>query len=1006
MSTLPSARSHSRSAWIDGRDIHLSGAPAAFEAELIVGVTLHNHALALRECLASIAAQEAVPLPVAVLVLDDNSRDDWRPALEDFSSCLDLAVASTTCGSAASARNCLLDLVDELFPKARWVARLDADDRFASPDSLGAIARLAMSSNARFVLGGNRLRIEGSLSDRTNPASPRLLQADHVLSRLAGMAQGHPEAELPSCNLLLAARAGWRYPWQPSGEDHWLVTELLIRHSNQGAILTEPFYADYSLKGTQTLLNHRKALYLSARAALLTVAKAWSGRSEALVLGSGREGVVTLENGQVCKRFHAAVLSDDHVRWMQLALRNVMPYLPEPVWQKEGESWLCRYPWFPTEPVQSLTLAELRDFFTFCLRKNLACSNVSRANFRRRPAGAGLTLVDVGRDVLPMHVDYFRDACARGFVLAQFGWTDDELRRRTKELRNETTLRSLPGFSEFYASILHEHASQQWMLGAIPQPPVVAEDPISVTLLIKACAMDAATLAVQVPHLVGQLEHPRRFVERVLALDPFEGPFTRQHCPGDWPALLEQAEQLRKASWLDRVLVAPGDPEAVRSLNTRWFNLPSPHTHCARGTPVAPQLWAFEQVKTDYVLQCDVDVLIGRRDLGHDYLAEMVQAVSQPGALGVAFNIAHHPDSAFRPYTAPPGQFVPEVRCGLLDLQRVFACRPLPNSLDGGRLTLSWYRALQKHQQGHGFRTLRGGDPRTFFVHPPNGRKHDRELLDRARDLIAQGRVPSAQFEQWDLSGSPSDWAYEQRHEPLVFLLKGRNTPPEKIERCLRSLAMQDLQTFGMVVVDDASDAGSTAILSHLLKPFAGRCTLVRRSRRHGYMPNTLLAVRDIIVPPDTLVVVLDLDDALLHRSVVTRLSKATADGADLVLAAMFRPDKPLKTYHPDFADTRARWGGDVWIHLRSFQKRLFDALPPGALQLDGKWIEDCEDYAIMIPLVEMASRPIYLPEYLYCHERSTPATTELRATKQAVIRRIIHKPSLRPPHPPARATR
>ena len=48
-----------------------------------------------------------------------------------------------------------------------------------------------------------------------------------------------------------------------------------------------------------------------------------------------------------------------------------------------------------------------------------------------------------------------------------------------------------------------------------------------VTLLIKACAMEASTLDVQVPHLVSQLETPRAFAERLLVLDTREGGFLR-----------------------------------------------------------------------------------------------------------------------------------------------------------------------------------------------------------------------------------------------------------------------------------------------------------------------------------------------------------------------------------------------------------------------------------------------------------------------------------------------
>ena len=972
-----------------GREIVVQGTEGVFAAQVIVGVALHNQSLALRDCLASISTQRNVPLRFAVLLWDDESADDWRQSLECLSPHIALACVRIRCGTAASARNGLLDLADVVFSSARWVARLDADDQFASPDSLGAMIRLAMSSDARFVIGGNRLRQRGVLLERTNSATPDLLRADHVLSRLARMAQGDAEAELPSCNLLLATHVGWRYPELTSAEDHWLAAELLLRHADKGAVLTEPFYAEYTLDGAMTSLNHRQSRHLSARQYLFQNARAWTGKAQ--VLGSGREGVVTLADGRVCKRFYSGKPASNQIPWLENTLRKTMPYLPEPLWVRDGEQWCATYPWFESQPADHLTLPELRDYFCFCLERNIVTPNIKHANFRRVPNG--LTFIDIGDDVLPMNVDYFRDACARGFALAELGWTDNVLYVRSHELRSERFLFSLPGFAEFYSSILHEHARRQWTPSLIPKPAVVSEVESSVTLLIKACAMDAAFLTVQVRHVVSQLERPRRFAEKVLAIDSFRGPYLRQHCVGDWQRLLREAEGLVQAGLLDRVVIAPDDAATTTAINERWFNVSCPKTHCIRGVPVTPQLWAFEQVHTRYILQCDVDVLIGRCDLTHDYLADMLAAAEPPDVLGVSFNISHPADAGFRPYDAPPGEFMPEVACGLLDLERVLACRPLPNSLTDGRLALTWYRSLQRYQRERGLRTPRGGDPRTFCVHPPNTWKHDEDALDRVRDLVAQGCVPSPQFENWALAGTPNDWRYAPRHESVVFLIRGRNTPLEKIERCLGSLAMQNDQNFGIVLFDDASENGTTAVLPHLLKPFVGRYTLVRRRRHHGYIPNMLTASRDIITSPDSLMVILDLDDALLHRSVVRLLRKETATGADVILASMFRPEKPLKLYHPDFVDTRSKWGGEVWIHLRSFQKRLLDVLPVEYLKLDEKWIPHCEDSATMIPLVEMAVKPVYLPAYLYFHQRTTQKTPALRAVKEGIVRQICAKP-------------
>src|ERR1051325_117482 len=262
---------------VNGRQVVVTGDERAFAAEVVVGVTLHNQADPLRDCLASIGAQREEPLPLPVLVLHDDSTDAWRLELEKHAPRFAVAVANTRCGSAARARNCLLDVADTVFPSTRWVARLDADDRFASPESLGAAVRLALVSNACFVLGGNRLRHRGQLLGRANPATLDLLRPDYVMSRLARMAHGEPEAELPSCNLLLATSESWRYPEQTSAEDHWLVAELLLRHPEKGAVLTEPFYADYTLEGAVTSENQRQSRHRSARRSLWQAAQRWVG---------------------------------------------------------------------------------------------------------------------------------------------------------------------------------------------------------------------------------------------------------------------------------------------------------------------------------------------------------------------------------------------------------------------------------------------------------------------------------------------------------------------------------------------------------------------------------------------------------------------------------------------------------------------------------------------------------------------------------------------------------
>src|SRR5690606_37950728 len=105
-------------------------------------------------------------------------------------------------------------------------------------------------------------------------------------------------------------------------------------------------------------------------------------------------------------------------------------------------------------------------------------------------------------------------------------------------------------------------------------------------------------------------------------------------------------------------------------------------------------------------------------------------------------------------------------------------------------------------------RSLRGGDDRTYYLHPQNVNKHS-DNLPLWRDLVAQGNEPPRQRGKWDLVAD-AGWSYPPRNESLVFLLKGRNTGVAKLRRSLTSLALQSEQEFGLIVIDDGSPAGET----------------------------------------------------------------------------------------------------------------------------------------------------------------------------------------------------
>ena len=83
-----------------------------------------------------------------------------------------------------------------------------------------------------------------------------------------------------------------------------------------------------------------------------------------------------------------------------------------------------------------------------------------------------------------------------------------------------------------------------------------------------------------------------------------------------------------------------------------------------------------------------------------------------------------------------------------------------------------------------------------------------------------------------------------------------------------------------------------------------------------------------------------------------------------------------------------------MWQHLRTFRKYLFDSIDVEDLKLDGEWIDLANDWAFMVPIVEMASSPRRIPELLYLYEPSDRKRAVDRAERDSIIARILVKPA------------
>ena len=353
-----------------------------------------------------------------------------------------------------------------------------------------------------------------------------------------------------------------------------------------------------------------------------------------------------------------------------------------------------------------------------------------------------------------------------------------------------------------------------------------------------------------------------------------------------------------------------------------------------------------------------------------------------------------------RPYTGrgASGAWRVEVRAGMIDRVRLRDACPLPNRPDGDRLALPWYRALDRAvAQGNG-RSLRGGDRRTFYVHPPNARKADTSQWLAVLDRIEHGVVPSVQEGQVEWTGGLADWMGPARREPFVFVVSGRNVAPGRLRRCIESMARQKGPRWGAVLFDDASEPRVAEHFEIACASLGARCTVVRNRRRRGLLANMVTAVRIICTDPETVIVTLDADDVLIGDRVLERLAAEYDRGADVTVGSMLRTDKAAD-YPVCFDRPRKGRGGNVWQHLRSFRKRLFDAIPDEALRLDGDYVDIATDWAFMLPIVEMAAHPVHVVEPLYLYEPSGKGKGAERTVREATIARMVAKAPATPSH-------
>ena len=155
-------------------------------------------------------------------------------------------------------------------------------------------------------------------------------------------------------------------------------------------------------------------------------------------------------------------------------------------------------------------------------------------------------------------------------------------------------------------------------------------------------------------------------------------------------------------------------------------------------------------------------------------------------------------------------------------------------------------------------------------------------------------------------------------------------------------------------------------------------------------------AIGTICANPESIIDTPDADEALTGDRVLERWAREYQYGANVTVRSVPRIDKPAD-YPVRFDRPRQNRGGNLRQHLRSFRKKLFDAIPDKALWLGGDYVGLGNDRAFMLPIVEMVAKPVRIPEPFNFHEPSGTGKGDGRAARGETIRCIVAKGSMNP---------
>ena len=524
---------------------------------------------------------------------------------------------------------------------------------------------------------------------------------------------------------------------------------------------------------------------------------------------------------------------------------------------------------------------------------------------------------------------------------------------------------------------------------AIEFKPIPKPKHTDVELLILACSMDHSIIEKQVKHIVKQLGGRERFERVTIVTDDSVTGFVRPWDEPDMDEFKAGLDRLIQEEIISQVLWAPKNEDDLQQLNERWYGLSVPIDMAVNGQPVHTSLWGLEQSLSTYVMQIDVDVMI-HRDWSIDPTDLLIDCLIEKEALTATLPILSESNSP--PRILDGIDWRTEVRFCIFDHNKIMRLRPMENSIEDGKWQLPWHKSMDARIAQTGDGSLRLIDGLNWFVHPQNKDKVSSLNLHRVRRRIERGEISELQKDHVEMVSWKD--SHGIRNEEIVVIVRGRNTPYSFIRRHIDSMQSQTDQEFGIIWIDAASDDDSNPHFEYILdSEFPNRVTFIWNELPRSRCENIIFATK-YIVNPEAILILLDADDAFAGPEIISHVRDVFDDRVEVAVGGMLRLDKQ-KHYPADFVNPRINRGGNVWQHLKCFRKRCIDIVPVEMFRMDEEFIHDEDDWALMLPIVEVSNHHHQFTRPMMIYTISENKLLRSHEERDERIARIVSKPSL-----------